>query len=174
MEQAAAERKTSTGPIFHDLAERFKKRGIVIVFSDLFDDVDTMMAGLKHFRHRRHEVILMHVLDPAELEFPFQQTTLFRGLEQLPEVLVEPPRAAKGILGRVRNISAAAETRLPCAADRLRADAHRSIARGGAVELFGVERVGEGRGGGAWCTCSPYCLPRDQRSRLFEHVNVVP
>jgi uncharacterized protein (DUF58 family) len=90
MEQSPARRKTSTGAIFHDLAERFKKRGIVVILSDLFDDVAAMMAGLKHFRHRRHEVILMHVLDPAELDFPFEQTTLFRGLEQLPEMLVEP------------------------------------------------------------------------------------
>lgn len=98
MEQSAAGRKTSTGAIFHDLAERLKKRGIVIVLSDLFDDVDAMMAGLKHFRHRRHEVILMHVLDPAELEFPFQQTTLFRGLEHLPQVLVEPRALRKAYL----------------------------------------------------------------------------
>ena len=49
-----------------------------------------MMAGLKHFRHRRHEVIVFHVLDPAELDFPFRRLTLFKGLEQLPEVLVEP------------------------------------------------------------------------------------
>ena len=90
MEDTRAERKTATGAIFHELAERLKKRGIVIVLSDLFDDVETMMAGLKHFRHRRHEVILMHVLDPAELEFPFRQVTMFRGLEQLPDVLVEP------------------------------------------------------------------------------------
>jgi uncharacterized protein (DUF58 family) len=90
MQEAAGERKTATGPIFHELAERFKKRGIVVIFSDLFDDVDSILAGLKHFRHRRHEVILFHVLDPAELDFPFQQTTLFRGLEQLPDVLIEP------------------------------------------------------------------------------------
>ena len=56
-------------------------RGIVIILSDLFDNVDAMMAGLKHFRHRRHEVIIMHVLDPAEVDFPFEQATLFRGLE---------------------------------------------------------------------------------------------
>ena len=43
-----------------------------------------MMAGLKHFRHRRHEVILFHVLDPAELDFPFANATLFKGLEELP------------------------------------------------------------------------------------------
>lgn len=90
MEQAAPRRKTNTGPIFHDLAERFKKRGIVIVLSDLFDDVEAMTAGLKHFRHRRHEVILMHVLDPAELDFPFESITQFEGLEQLPSVVVEP------------------------------------------------------------------------------------
>jgi uncharacterized protein (DUF58 family) len=90
IEESVPERKTATGPIFHDLAERFKKRGIVVILSDLFDDVESMTAGLKHFRHRRHEVILLHVLDPAEVEFRFQQVTLFRGLEQLPEVLVEP------------------------------------------------------------------------------------
>ena len=90
MEQSPPERKTATGAIFHELAERLKKRGIIIVLSDLFDDVDAMMAGLKHLRHRRHEVVLLHVLDPAELDFPFQQPTLFRGLEQLPDVLTEP------------------------------------------------------------------------------------
>jgi len=90
MDIASAERKTATGPIFHELAERFRRRGVVVVASDLFDDVETMMAGLKHFRHRRHEVVLLHVLDPAEVDFPFQDTTLFRGLEAMPDVLVEP------------------------------------------------------------------------------------
>jgi uncharacterized protein (DUF58 family) len=90
MEQSAAERKTALGAIFHELAERLSKRGIVVILSDLFDDVDSLMAGLKHFRHRRHEVILLHVLDPAELAFPFHQITLFQGLEQLPDVLAEP------------------------------------------------------------------------------------
>lgn len=90
MERAEAVRKTRVGPIFHDLAERLKRRGLVVILSDLFDDVPTMLAGLKHFRHRRHEVVLFHVLDPAELEFPFRQTTLFRGLEGLPDVLTDP------------------------------------------------------------------------------------
>jgi uncharacterized protein (DUF58 family) len=90
MENAAPERKTRTGPIFHDLAERLKRRGLVLVLSDLFDDVPSMMAGLKHFRHRRHEVVVFHVLDPAELDFRFRQTTLFRGLEEMPDVLTDP------------------------------------------------------------------------------------
>ncbi|HEV3021656.1 MAG TPA: DUF58 domain-containing protein, partial [Pirellulales bacterium] len=90
MEESVPECKTATGTIFHDLAERLKKRGIVLVFSDLFDDVPSMLAGLKHFRHRRHEVVLFHVLDPAELDFPFRQPTLFKGLEQWPELLTDP------------------------------------------------------------------------------------
>lgn len=90
MENSPAERKTQTGPIFHDLAERLKRRGLVMIFSDLFDDVPSMIAGLKHFRHRRHEVVVFHVLDPAELEFPFRQTTLFRGMEELGDVLTDP------------------------------------------------------------------------------------
>jgi uncharacterized protein (DUF58 family) len=90
MEHSAGARKTALGSTFHELAERLKKRGIVVVLSDLFDDVEPMLAGLKHFRHRRQEVVLLHVLDPAELDFPFEHTTLFKGLEGLPEVLAEP------------------------------------------------------------------------------------
>jgi uncharacterized protein (DUF58 family) len=90
MEQATAARKTRTGPIFHDLAERLTRRGIVVILSDLFDDVDSLLAGLKHFRHRRHDVVVLHVLDPAEIDFPFQQVTMFKGLESLGEVLTEP------------------------------------------------------------------------------------
>ncbi len=98
MERSAGERKTATGTIFHELAERFKKRGIAIIFSDLLDDVDALLAGLKHFRHRRHEVVLMHVLDPAEIDFPFDKLTLFRGLEGLPELLTEPRALRKAYL----------------------------------------------------------------------------
>jgi uncharacterized protein (DUF58 family) len=85
-----AREKTDMGVVFHDLAERFKKRGVVAVFSDLFDDPPRVVTGLKHFRHRRHEVIVFHILDPAELEFPFRNTTLFKGLEGMPEILTDP------------------------------------------------------------------------------------
>lgn len=98
METTTAERKTNTGPILHDLAERLKKRGIVILLSDLFDDVDAIFAGLKHFRHRRHEVIVFHVLDRAEIEFPFRDVTLFKGLEAFPDVLTEPRALRKAYL----------------------------------------------------------------------------
>jgi uncharacterized protein (DUF58 family) len=90
MEETTAASKTRTGPIFHDLAERLGRRGIVLILSDLFDDVDSMLAGLKHLRHRKHDVIVMQILDPAELDFPFQQVTMFKGLEALGNVVTEP------------------------------------------------------------------------------------
>ncbi|MDR3639683.1 MAG: DUF58 domain-containing protein [Isosphaeraceae bacterium] len=90
MDVTPARRKSDMGLVFHDLAERFKKRGVVAIFSDFFDDVPRIVAGLKHFRHRRHEVIVFHILDPAEVDFPFRQTTLFKGLEGLPDILTEP------------------------------------------------------------------------------------
>lgn len=103
MEQSTAEKKTSTGPIFHELAERLKKRGIVVILSDLFDDVDSMMTGIKHFRHRRHEVIVFHVIDPDEADFPFRGTTKFQGLEQLPEVVTDPRGLRKAYLNEFEN-----------------------------------------------------------------------
>jgi len=90
MDVAGAKGETSMGPIFHDLAERIKKRGLVVILSDLFDDVASLLLGLKHLRHRRHEVLVMQVIDPAEQDFPFQDPTLFKGLEGLPEQLTEP------------------------------------------------------------------------------------
>lgn len=87
--------KTAAGPIFHELAERLGRRGVVLILSDLFDDPEALLAGLKHFRCRRHDVVVMHVLDPAELDFPFEQPTLFKGLERLGELLVDPARLRK-------------------------------------------------------------------------------
>jgi uncharacterized protein (DUF58 family) len=89
-EAASAASATATGPVFHDLAERLARRGIVVILSDLFDDADAMLAGLKHFRHRRHDVIVLQVLDPAEIDFPFQHVTMFKGLEALGNVVTEP------------------------------------------------------------------------------------
>ncbi|MEM9187160.1 MAG: DUF58 domain-containing protein [Planctomycetota bacterium] len=92
MEESTGAEKTATGPIFHDLAERFTRRGVVVILSDLFDDPEPMLAGLKHFRSRRHDVVVMHVMDPAEIDFDFQQPTLFKGLEAAGDLLVEPAR----------------------------------------------------------------------------------
>jgi uncharacterized protein (DUF58 family) len=93
--------KTGLAPIFHDLAERITRRGILVIISDLFDDPETLVAGLKHLRHKRHEVIVLHVLDRAELEFPFQEATLFRGLEAYPELLTDPRSLRESYLAEI-------------------------------------------------------------------------
>jgi uncharacterized protein (DUF58 family) len=90
MDVTPAREKSDLGLVFHDLAERFKKRGVVAVFSDLFDDVSRVITGLKHFRHRRHEVIVFHILDPAEIDFPFRDPTMFKGLEGMSDILTDP------------------------------------------------------------------------------------
>lgn len=79
------------GPVLNELAGRTGRRGIAFIFSDLLDDVSTILAGLQHLRYQKHEVIVFHTLDAAELDFPFRHTTLFRGLEGLPEILTDPP-----------------------------------------------------------------------------------
>ncbi len=90
LEQSPGEKKTSIGPLFHDLAERFRKRGVVIILSDLFDDPEKILAGIKHLRHRQHDVIVFQILDADEREFPFQQMTRFRGLEHWPDRTTDP------------------------------------------------------------------------------------
>lgn len=90
LERGPGPAKSRLGPVFQELAERCARRGVVVIVSDLFDDLDSVVAGLRHFRHRRHDVLLVHLLDAAELEFPFEELTLFQGLEQGPEVLADP------------------------------------------------------------------------------------
>ena len=90
MGRAGTERKTRMDRVFHDVAERIPRRGMIVVISDLFDDPERVMMGLRHFRHNKHEVIVFHVLDEYELTFPFDDMTLFEGLEETGEVVTEP------------------------------------------------------------------------------------
>ncbi len=101
MNLGAGREKTGLVPIFHDLAERINRRSIIVILSDLFDNVSDILAGLKHLRYKRHEVIVLHVMDAAELEFPFQEATLFRGLEESPELLTDPRSLRQGYLDQV-------------------------------------------------------------------------
>ncbi len=73
--------ETNLAPIFHDIAERVHRRGLVIIISDLFDDPEQIIKALHHFRYRKHEVIVLHVMAEEELEFPFEGQVLFHDLE---------------------------------------------------------------------------------------------
>jgi uncharacterized protein (DUF58 family) len=87
--------ETALGDIFHDIAERIHRRGLVIVISDLFDDVHRLMSGLHHFRYKRHEVMLLHVMAPEELTFPFTNWTQFRNLEAAQHRIQLDPRSVR-------------------------------------------------------------------------------
>ena len=81
---------TDLAAAFHDLAERIVRRGLIVVISDLFDDPDRLLNGLKHFRHRNHEVIVFHVLDPRERDLDFNRETRFVDLESSAQIATEP------------------------------------------------------------------------------------
>ena len=101
MTQLTSERKTKMGAILHTLAERIRHRGLVILISDLFDEPREIFSGLQHFRHKGHDVIVFHILDEWEVTFPFERMTLFKGLEELPEVLTDPRALRKEYLEEV-------------------------------------------------------------------------
>ena len=92
------EQKTDTSLVFHDLAEWMRRKGLVVIVSDLFDDPEKILFGLQHFRHKRHEVIIFQILDDDEIRFPFEDLTLFEGLEEMPELLSDPRALRDGYL----------------------------------------------------------------------------
>ena len=73
--------KTSTATALSSLAERIKRRGLIIVISDFLDDTKSVITALKHFRHRKNEVIAFHVLDDAEINLDFPGDSIFTDLE---------------------------------------------------------------------------------------------
>jgi len=76
--------------LFADLSERLVQRGVVVVLSDLFANPDSLMLGLKRLRHRKHDVRVWQIVDPAEEDFPFDDPTLFHGLEGWTDLPTEP------------------------------------------------------------------------------------
>jgi hypothetical protein len=89
LEKTRPGQETTLARTFHRLAESIKRRSLVLIFSDLFDDADALVAALKHFRHARHEVIVFQVLDPAEVSFPFEVTRI-EDMETTREVTSDP------------------------------------------------------------------------------------
>lgn len=93
------EKPTESRALFTQLAGKLHRRSLVIVISDLLADPKDVIPGLERIRFANHEVVVMHVLDHDEREFPFQDNTLFEGLEA-PELqlLVDPQSLRSGYL----------------------------------------------------------------------------
>ncbi|HMB67807.1 MAG TPA: DUF58 domain-containing protein [bacterium] len=90
LENARAASTTGLAATLHRLAERVKRRGLVILMSDLFDDQEKVLFALRHFRHKKNEVVLFHILDPAERDFAFQREAVFEDMETADRMLVRP------------------------------------------------------------------------------------
>jgi uncharacterized protein (DUF58 family) len=82
--------RTNVSKPLHQLADTLTKRGIVVLISDLLDDPDEIIRGLKHFQFRGIDVIVFHVLDHDEIEFPFERATRFEDLETSEEIMAVP------------------------------------------------------------------------------------
>jgi uncharacterized protein (DUF58 family) len=81
---------TGAGTSLHQVADRIKRRGLVIIISDLLDKPDEVLAALKHFRHKKNEVIVMQVLDPRELTFAFDEDAIFKDMETADRLMTQP------------------------------------------------------------------------------------
>ena len=90
MENTKLGAKTQISPILHQTADLIKKRGLIIIISDLLDSPEKIISGLKHFRYKGHEVVIFHLLDPQELNFNFSKSTRFRDMESKEEIITEP------------------------------------------------------------------------------------
>jgi len=83
-------RETNVSKPLQQIVDSLSKRGLVVLISDLFDDADAVIRGLKHFQHRGNDVIVFQVLDPDEIDFPFERPTKFEDLETSEEILAVP------------------------------------------------------------------------------------
>lgn len=90
LERAEPDRRTELGDVLDRAAEELPSRGLVFLLSDFLCDLDGLFRALGRLRSRAHETILLHVLDPDELELPFQGNVEFRDLEGDERVLAEP------------------------------------------------------------------------------------
>jgi uncharacterized protein (DUF58 family) len=98
LEELQPDEKTDVGDAFLQIAQQVKQRGIIAFFSDLLVDVEVLKKSLEQFRVRRHEVIVFHVMDNDEINFPFDENTRFLGMESTDEVQADPRALKKAYL----------------------------------------------------------------------------
>ena len=94
--------KTNTGRILDQLAEKLNHRSLIVILSDFFDNIDSIRQGLRHLRYKKHELMVFQMLDPMEIDFPFEDVTLFKGMEDMGELLTEPRALREGYLEQLK------------------------------------------------------------------------
>jgi uncharacterized protein (DUF58 family) len=117
LERAAPASGTGIGRALSEAAEAVRRRGLLVVFSDLLDDAKEVARGLAHARRRGHEVIVFHLLAGDEVAFPFDRTTRFEGMESLPPIVTDPASLRQAYLDEVASFKAS--LRRTCLANRI-------------------------------------------------------
>ncbi|HMN49542.1 MAG TPA: DUF58 domain-containing protein [Ignavibacteriaceae bacterium] len=87
--------KTNTASSLGEIAEKIKRRGLVIIISDFFDDIDSVIKSLKKFSFMKNEVIIFQILDPMEKSFGFGKDAIFRDMETQEEITTQPYQIQK-------------------------------------------------------------------------------
>jgi len=93
--EVSASDKTNTASCLNSIAEKIKRRGLVIIVSDFFDDINSILSALKHFRYQKNEVIVFQIMDPLERNFSFGSDAVFKDLETDDEMTTQPYQIQK-------------------------------------------------------------------------------
>ena len=103
LEKAKEGKRTRVGSVLAGMADQMWRRGLIVIISDLIDDPESVLQGLKHFRHRQHEVLVFHVLDPREIDLGFRRQALFVDPEEeLPTVAAQPWHLRESYVAEVK------------------------------------------------------------------------
>ena len=95
---------TRAGPILQELAGSLKRRGLIILISDLFDEPEEVLRGLKQLRSKGNDILVFHLLDREELEFPFEEPTLFKDMEEDLKLLTDPSSIRPAYLKAIHSL----------------------------------------------------------------------
>ncbi|MBF0499087.1 MAG: DUF58 domain-containing protein [Candidatus Riflebacteria bacterium] len=104
LEATRPDEKTNIADSLDRVAEAMRKRGLLVIFSDLMDNAELVIAKARQLRSRRHEVLIFHVLDRHELTFPFEDVTLFEDLEDHTQVTADAFMLRREYLRRVQQL----------------------------------------------------------------------
>lgn len=117
LENSKPAEKTNLDSVFKDVVQTFPKRGLMVLISDLLGAEDSSMRGIDTLRRAGHDVMVLHVLDDDELDFPFADPTRFEGLETTDNLTCNPRSLREGylealdrFLDRVRRACAASRS----------------------------------------------------------------
>lgn len=90
IEDATPGGETAMTDVLYQLAQKLKKRGLVILLSDMLDNPEDVVRSLRSFRYRKHEILVFQIIDPDESDFPFDRSAIFSDLEDESEMIINP------------------------------------------------------------------------------------